>query len=90
MPPAYHIGAQAIAERLGYRSTKAVTRLILQEGLPVYKRSKKNPVGCTRVLAISESALTAWELSKGRIEVQRRVAKAEAQRLERLTALRVG
>ena len=89
MPPAYHIGAQNIAIRLGYKSSNMVRRLIIREGLPVYRRAKKTPRGACMTLAISESALTAWELSKGRAEVQKSIAKAELKAEQRLTALRV-
>jgi len=67
MASPYHIGAQNIARRLGYRSRNMVYKLIDRDGLPAYKRYQKNPrgTGSYLVLVISESALTAWELAKG-------------------------
>lgn len=86
MPPAYHIGAQNIAIRLGYKSPRMVRKLIIKEGLPVYRRVIKIPTGTSRAFAISESALTAWELSKGRLCTQRVLADEETKRLQRLSA----
>ena len=84
----YYLGAKAIAARLGYRTPKMVNRLVLRDGLPVYKRIQKNKIGCSRVLAISESALTAWELSKGRLYGQRKLAEEQLKLEQRRTALR--
>ena len=66
MASPYHIGAQNIATRLGYKSQKMVMKLVARDGLPVYKRYERHRTGCCMKLAISESALTAWEISKGR------------------------
>ena len=86
MPPAYHIGAQNIAIRLGYKSSRMVQKLVLREHLPVYKRSMKHRTGACKVLAISESALTAWELAKGQQFVSKMLAHSELKREQQLTA----
>lgn len=73
----YYIGAKAIAERLGYKNPKTVTRLAIRAGLPIYKRVYPLKTGGTyRTYAISESAITAWELVQG----QRMVAKLQERR----------
>ena len=85
----YHIGAKAIAARLGYKSTHVIHKLIIREGLPCYKRIVKNAngTGSYRALAISESALTAWELAKGQQFVAQRRAIAAAHRSDKRYAL---
>ena len=77
----YYLGTKAILERLGYRSPKVLTRLIVKDGLPVYKRVGKtkdnNGRGRHRCWCISESAITAWEIALGQKyvqEVRRRTA----------------
>lgn len=78
----YYLGAKQIAARLGYKSPRMVMKLMLRDGLPVYKRSKKHRTGACHVLAISESALVAWELSKGQQFVnQMRARQAERGRV---------
>lgn len=84
----YYIGAKAIAERLGYKNAKTVTRLAIRAGLPIYQRVYPLKTGGTyRTYCISESAITAWELVQG----QRMVAKLQARRArqmeQRATAL---
>ena len=84
----YHIGAQAIAARLGYKSRRMVDTLIRREGLPVYKRSHQpRPNVCWKVLAISEEALVMWELAKGARHVARRRARAAEKEEGRMLAL---
>lgn len=63
----YYIGAKQIAHRLGLRSPRVITRLIIRDALPVYPRRCRNPSGrgWHTSFCISESALTAWELAKG-------------------------
>ena len=80
----YYIGAKAIAERLGYKNTKTVLRLIERTGLPVYLRYVPTRTGKIRKYCISESALTAWELVQGQQNVNRikvkRVQQAEQKK----------
>jgi len=89
MSVAYYIGAKAIAERLGYKNTKTVTRLAIRQGLPIYKRILPLKSGGTyRTYAISESAITAWELVQGQrcvAQLQARRAQKEEQRMHALT-----
>lgn len=75
----YYIGAKAIAERLGYRSTRMVMKLVERDNLPVYKRVKKTRTGACTCLAISESAITAWEITKGQQFVNQTKAKRRAK-----------
>lgn len=80
MPVAYYIGAKAILARLAYKSPKMITKLIERDGLPVYKRigsTKDGKRAGHRCWCISESALTAWELTMG----QRCVNQLRAKRL---------
>jgi hypothetical protein len=86
----YYLGAQAIAERLGYspKNSRIVKRLAVQDGLPIYKRRKKTKnKGFVTAFCISESALTAWELAKGRETVQRLIAEQELKQLNKRNAL---
>lgn len=83
----YYIGAKAIAARLGYKSTRIVSTLIVRDGLPVYKRSKVHRTGACRCLAISESAITAWELSKGQQFVSQKRSRAAQKAEEKKYAL---
>ena len=78
----YYIGAKAIAERLGYKSPALVMRLVERAGLPVYKRRVRHRTGCIIAFAISESAITAWELTQGQHFVNETRAK-RALKLER-------
>ena len=77
---AYYMGAQAIAERLGYKSTKTVMRLVERAGLPIYLRRVPIRTGSIRKYCISESALTAWELVQGQRNVERVRARSAAKR----------
>ena len=77
MASPYHIGAQNIATRLGYKSKRMVWKLVLTDGLPVYKRYVKTKTTRYTALCISESALTAWELAKGRAYVSAMRARQE-------------
>ena len=80
----YYLGAQAIAERLGYKSTRAIMRLHLYHGLPMYKRGLPLPQGGrVNCWATSESAITAWELARGQQSSQQLRAKLETKRLMR-------
>lgn len=80
----YYIGARAIAERLGYRNPKTVIRLAIREGLPISKRNVPLKTGgFQRHWAISESALTAWELVAGQRAVSRLRARQEQRSEER-------
>lgn len=78
----YYIGAKAIAERLGYRSPKMVMKLVERAALPVYKRQIKHRTGSVMAFAISESAITSWEIVQGQRFVNEIKAKraAEAER----------
>ena len=76
----YYIGAQAIAERLGYKNGKTVLKLIERANLPVYLRSFRIRTGATRKYCISEPALTAWELVQGQRNVDRVKAKRALQK----------
>ena len=78
MASPYHIGTKNIAARLGYKSPKMVRKLAIREGLPVHRRAVTHRTGAIIKLAISESALTAWEVSKGRVYVMK--ARAEEAR----------
>lgn len=71
----YYLGMQAIAERLGYKNRKTVMKLVIREGLPIYKRRIRTRTGATHAYSISESAVTAWEIAKG----QRTVAELRAR-----------
>ena len=73
----YYIGARAIADRLGYKSTKTIIRLAYKQGLPIHKRSVPTKTGRVLKYAISESAITAWELVRGQRECDRLRVKAE-------------
>ena len=84
----YYIGSQAIAERLGYRSTKTVWRLIERAGLPVYLRSVPIRTGKVRKYCISEPALTAWELVQGQKNVDRVRAKRALKEEQQRSALK--
>ena len=77
MASPYHIGTKAIAARLGYKSPRMVRKLAIREGLPVHRRAVTHRTGAIIKLAISESALTAWEVSKGREYVMRARAKRD-------------
>jgi hypothetical protein len=75
----YYIGARQIAHRLGLRSPRVITRLIIRDALPVYPRRCRNisGKGWHTAYCISESALTAWELAKGQmfgVELRKRAA----------------
>jgi len=87
----YYIGSSAIAERLGYspRNSRIVKRLAVEEGLPIYKRRKqiKNKAYVI-AFAISESALTAWELAKGAAMVKQLRAQQEHKALDKANALK--
>jgi len=84
----YYIGAKAIAERLGYRNVKTVTRLAIREGLPISKRNVPLKTGgFQRHWSISESALTAWELVAGQRAVSRLRARQEMKAEQRQHAL---
>ena len=87
--PSYYVGEKAIAERLGLRSLRAVTRLILRYGLPVYPRRRQNysGKGVHTAYAISESAISAWELARGREFAQKLRTRAEAKQLQADLAL---
>lgn len=77
----YYIGAKAIAERLGYKDTKIVVRLMERDALPAFKRRRVLKTGgFVTSWAISESALTAWELVQG----QRYVNEVRARRALKL------
>ena len=82
----YYFGQQAIAERLGYKSKNMVIRLIQREGLPCYVRRQRNASGrgAHQAYTISESAITAWELSKGAQTVQKVRARAELKKLKKM------
>ena len=73
-----YLGRKAIVERLGYKSPRVLTNLMIREGLPAYRRIVKTPTTQYRIWAISESALTAWELAKGQMWVAK--VRARAQR----------
>lgn len=81
----YYIGAKAILERLAYKSPRVLTKLILRDGLPVYKRVGQISTGRARhrCWAISESAITAWEIAMGQKYVNqiraRKAARDEAR-----------
>ena len=84
----YYFGQQAIAERLGYKSAHTIRRLILKQGFPAYRRVERNRHGrgAHRAWCISESAITAWELSKGAESVReyrREVEERKRVRQER-------
>ena len=94
MPPAisgYYFGEQAIAHRLGFRSKRIVTRLALTAGLPIYPRRRPNPhgKGWHRTYAISESAITAWELARANGFLSQLRARAAAKQEQADRALRV-
>lgn len=77
----YYLGAKNIAIRLGYKSPHVVHKLIIREALPCYKRAIRSRTGAYRTLCISESALTAWELSKGaRFVAEKRARAANGQK----------
>ena len=78
----YYIGQQAIARRLGLKSPKVILKLALRDSLPVYPRRVRNKTGkgWHTAFAISESAITAWEISKG----QRFVAELRARQARKL------
>ena len=79
----YYIGAKAIAERLGYKDSKTVIRLLIRDGLPIHKRRRVLKTGgFVTSWAISESAITAWELVQGQRWVHKLRAKA-ALKLEK-------
>lgn len=79
----YYIGAKAIAERLGYKDTKIVVRLMEREALPVFKRRRVLKTGgFVTAWAISEAAVLAWELVQGQRYVNELRAK-KALKLER-------
>jgi hypothetical protein len=85
----YYLGAQAIAERLGYKDTKVVMRLHLERGLPIYKRAERlKHGGFVRKWAISESAITAWELMQGQRSIQAMQHKRDLKQQQNRTALR--
>ena len=103
--PSYYVGEKAIAVRLGLRSLRTVTRLILRDHLPVYPRRRRNYSGrgWHTAYAISESAISAWELAKGRQFVLQLKARVQAKQeqadlalarkraeLARLTTTKVG
>ncbi len=88
MSVAYYIGAKAIAERLGYKNTKTVTRWAERDGLPIYKR--RYPLktgGFVTKWSISESAMTAWELVQGQRSVHMLQAKKALKAEQRARAL---
>lgn len=73
----YHIGAPAIAKRLGYRSPKVIRRLYLEKGLPVLRRRNgKNPA---LTWMISEPLVLYWELTCARLQRQADLAELEAK-----------
>lgn len=75
----YYIGEHAIAQRLGLRSPRVITKLAISDGLPIYPRRIRNKSGkgYHRAYAISESAITAWELTQGmRFTAQLRARRA--------------
>ena len=82
----YYFGQQAIAERLGYKSPHPIQRLIAEGSFPAYKRRKKNARGNGNHWAwcVSESALTAWELSMGAQAMRQYRIEAETRRLKKL------
>ena len=82
----YYLGAKAIAQRLGYKSPRMVTKMIVCEALPCYKRAERNRSGIGYHMAwcISESAVTAWEIARGqRFVAQRRAAIAKTKEAKR-------
>ena len=85
----YYFGQQAIAERLGYKSPHTVQRLIEYDILPAYQRIQKNRNGRGnhKAWCISESAITAWELTKGAESIRRYKAMREQRRLKRSGAV---
>lgn len=84
MSVAYYLGTKAILARLGYKSPKVLTRLIVNDGLPVYKRVGKTASGraAHRCWCISESAMTAWEISMAQKYVTQ-VRRRESLRKDR-------
>lgn len=79
----YYIGAKAIAERLGYKNTKIVVRLMERDALPVFKRRRVLKTGgFVTSWCISEPAITAWELVQGQRYVNL-VRARKALKLER-------
>jgi hypothetical protein len=85
----YYLGAQAIAERLGYKDKKSVMRLAVQHGLPIFKRRKIiSNGGFVVTYCISESAITAWELVQGQRMVNKLRARREHQQLNKAQAPR--
>jgi hypothetical protein len=84
----YYLGAQAIAERLGYKDTKVVMRLHIEQGLPMYKRAQRlKHGGFTYMWAASESMIAAWEMLQGQRSSQQFRQKRESKRLDALHAL---
>ena len=83
----YYIGAKAIAERLGYKNTKTVMRLVERAGLPIFLRNVPIRTGKIRKYCISEAALVAWELVQGQRNVDRIRVKREQQREKQRYAL---
>lgn len=82
----YYFGQQAIAERLGYKSTGPLDKLIKQGTFPGYKRRKRNACGNGTHWAwcASESAITAWELSMAALSCRNYQQESELRRLKKL------
>ena len=80
----YYIGQQAIARRLGLKSPRVITKLAIRDSLPIYPRRVRNKDGrgWHTAFAISESAITAWELTQGMRFVAQLRAR-QALKLER-------
>ena len=88
----YYIGAKAILARLAYKSPKMIQTLIDRDGLPVYKRIGMTKTGQRsphRCWCISESAVTAWEITMGMRTVHQLRAR-KALKLEQQQGGRTG
>ena len=83
----YYIGQLQIAARLGYKSPRMVRKLAVRDGLPIYERIIKIPTGAYKAYCISESAVTAWELSKGQRMINKLRAAEEVKAEKKKHAL---
>ncbi|MEE8302379.1 MAG: hypothetical protein V3S24_08090 [Candidatus Tectomicrobia bacterium] len=68
-------GAKQICARVGYRDHRRLPHLILQYGLPAFRRRnpKRPPY---RIYYSDESMITAWLLARAKLEYERLKAKA--------------